>query len=138
MRFFPGATSFSRSSGGREPNNLSALSMLDFQPRSTESTSDFSVIILYLPSISNESLRLTLSALRSQFVDAFGGDHSIPPRADRAPTKGDTCRIGSSEDRFPVTNGISLGVHQAPGYAKGFHDSHSHLEQCVNGLEQVR
>src|SRR5260370_28219105 len=33
------------------PNNFSACSTLDFHPRSAESMSDFSVVILHLPSI---------------------------------------------------------------------------------------
>src|SRR6516164_10604592 len=45
-RILPGATSCSSWSGDRAPNNLSARSTLDFHPRSAESMSDFSIIIL--------------------------------------------------------------------------------------------
>src|SRR5271155_3817950 len=48
-RFFPGATSCSSCPGDRPPNNSSARSTLNFHPRSAESMSDFSVVILHLP-----------------------------------------------------------------------------------------
>src|ERR1700723_560817 len=48
-RFLPGATSCSSCFAERSPNNLSARSTLKFHPRSAESMSDFSVVILHLP-----------------------------------------------------------------------------------------
>src|SRR6202789_3494801 len=48
-RFLPGATSCSSCSAERSPDNLSARSTLNCHPRSAESMSNFSFIILHLP-----------------------------------------------------------------------------------------